>query len=101
MRRRATFEHPETLTTSTAIDVVPPRRQLALSAMAAVSMWRAGELVATCTRDLLQSAFTFWRRDITPPLGFLVYDEEGDNIEVDLTKMWAVKRIDSVKHNMC
>ena len=101
MRRRATFEHPETLTASTAIDVVPPRRQLVLSAMAKVSMWRAGELVAACTRDLLQSAFTFWRRDITPPPGFLVYDEEGDNIEVDLTMMWAVKLIDSVKHNMC
>ena len=69
--------------------------------MTAMSMWRAGELVAACTRDLLQSAFTFWQRDITPPLGFLVYSEEGDNIEVDLTMMWAVKRIDSVNHNMC
>ncbi len=101
MRRLVTFEHPETPTTSTAIDVVPPRRQLALSAMAAVGMWRAGELVAACTRDLLQSAFTFWQRDITPPLGFSVYDEEGDYIEVDFRMMWAVKRIDSVKHNMC
>ena len=101
MRRRVTFEHPKTLTTSTAIDVVPPRRQLALSAMAAVSMWRAGGLVAACTRDLLQSAFTFWQRCITPPLGILVYDEEGDDIEVDFTMMWAVKRVDSVKHNMC
>ena len=101
MRRRVSFEHPKTLTRSTAIDVVPPRRQLALSAMAAVSMWRAGELVAACTRDLLQSAFTFWQRCITPPLGILVYDEEGDDIEVDFTMMRAVKRIDSVKHNMC
>jgi hypothetical protein len=101
MRRRVSFEHPKTLTTSTAIEVVPPRRQLALSAMAAVSMWRAGELVAACTRDLLQSAFTFWQRCISPPLGLLVYDEEGDDIEVDYTMMWAVKRIDSVKHNMC
>ena len=101
MRRRVSFEHPKTLTRSTAIDVVPPRRQLALSAMAAVSMWRAGELVAACTRDLLQSAFTFWQRCISPPLGLLVYDEEGDDIEVDYTMMWAVKRIDSVKHNMC
>ena len=101
MRRQVTFEHPEALTTSTDIDVVPPTRQLALSAMAAVSMWRAGELVAACTRDLLQSAFTFWQRCITPPLGILVYDEEGDDIEVDFTMMWAVKRIDSVKHNMC
>ena len=101
MRRRVSFEHPKTLTTSTAIEVVPPRRQLALSAMAAVSMWRAGELVAACTRDLLQSAFTFWQRSISPPLGLLVYDEEGDDIEVDYTMMWAVKRIDSVKHNMC
>ena len=100
MRRRVSFEHPKTLTTSTAIEVVPPRRQLALSAMAAVSMWRAGELVAACTRDLLQSAFTFWQRCISPPLGLLVYDEEGDD-EVDYTMMWAVKRIDSVKHNMC
>ena len=102
MRRRVSFEHPKTLTTSTAIDVVPPRRQLALSAMAAVSIWRAGELVAACTRDLLQSAFTFWQRCITPPLGIcVVYDDEGDDIEVDFTMMWAVKRIDSVKHNMC
>ncbi len=90
MRRLVTFEHPETPTTSTAIDVVPPRRQLALSAMAAVGMWRAVELVAACTQ-----------RDITAPLGVLVYDEEGDDIEVDFTMMWAVKRIDSVKHNMC
>jgi len=101
MRRQVTFEHPETLTTSTAIDVVPPTRQLALSAMAAVSMWRAGELVAACTRDLLQSAFTFWQRRITPPLGILVYHEEGKDTEVDFIMMWAVKRIDSVKHNMC
>jgi len=104
MRRHATFEHPETLTTSIAIDVVPPKRQLAVAAMAAVSMWRAGELIAACTRDLLQSAFTFWQRDITPPLGILVYAEEDDDIsdtEVDFTMMWAVKRIDSVKHNMC
>jgi hypothetical protein len=99
-RRRVTFEHPETPTTSTAIDVVPPMRQLALSAMAAVSMWRAMELVAACTRDLLQSAFTFWQRDITPPLGVLVYNEEGDDIDVDITMMWAVKRVDAVKHNM-
>ena len=101
MRHRVSFEHLKTLTTSTAIDVVPPRRELALSALAFVSMWRAGELVAARTRDLLQSAFTFWQRYIAPPLGILVYDAEGDEIEIDLTMMWAVKRIDSVKHNMC
>ena len=101
MRRRVTFEHPETVTTSTAIDVVPPRRQLVLSAMAKVSMWRAGELVAACTRDLLQSSFTFWRRQVTALVGFLVFREEGDNIAVDATMMWAVNRIDSVNHNMC
>jgi hypothetical protein len=81
--------------------VVPPKRQLAVAAMAAVSMWRVGELIAACTRDLLQSAFTFWQRCITPPIGILEYDEEGDDIEVDFTMMWAAKRIDSVKHNMC
>ncbi len=36
-----------------------------------------------------------------PPLGILVYGVEGDDIDVDFTMMWAVKRIDSVKHNMC
>jgi len=103
MRHRVSFEHLKTLTTSTstAIDVVPLRRELALSALAFVGMWRAGELVAARTRDLLQSAFTFWQRYIAPPLGILVYDAEGDEIEIDLTMIWAVKRIDSVKHNMC
>ena len=101
MRRRVSFEHLKTLTTSTAIDGVPPRRELALSALAFVGMWRAGELVAARTRDLLQSAFMFWQRYIAPPLGISVYDAEGDKIEIDLTMKWAVKRIDSVKHNMC
>ena len=107
MRRQVTFEHPEALTTSIAIDVVPARQAMSMQlwdAWQLVSMWRAGELVAACTRDLLQSAFTFWKREMTPPLGFLVYVEEDDDIsdtEVDLTMMWAVKRIDSVKHNMC
>ena len=102
MRHRVSFEHLKTLTTSTAIDVVPPRRELALSALAFVGMWRAGELVAARTRDLLQSAFTFWQRYITPPLGILMVDDaEGDEIEINLKMMWAVKRIDSVKHNMC
>ena len=101
MRRRVSFEHLETLTTSTAIDVVPPTRELALSALAFVSMWRAGEFVAARTRDLLQSAFTFWQRYIAPPLGIVVYCDEDAETEIDLTMMWAVKRIDSVKHNMC
>lgn len=103
MRRRVTFEHPETLTTSTAIDVVPPPmwRHLVLYAMAPVNAWRADEMAAACARDLLQSAFTFWQRDITPPLGSLEYHEEDDIIEVDITMIWAVTRIDSVKHNMC
>ena len=102
MRHRVSFEHLKTLTTSTAIDVVPPRQELALSAIAFVGMWRAGELVAARTRDLLQSAFTFWQRYITPPLGILMVDDaEGDEIEINLKMMWAVKRIDSVKHNMC
>ena len=102
MRHRVSFEHLKTLTTSTAIDGVPPRRELALSALAFVGMWRAGELVAARTRDLLQSAFTFWQRYIAAPLGILMVDDaEGDEIEIDLTMMWAVKRTDSVKHNMC
>ena len=101
MRHRVSFEHLKTLTTSTAIDVVPPTRELALSALVFVSMWRAGELVAARTHDLLQSVFMFWQRYIPPPLGTLVYDEEGDEIEVDWTMKWAVRRIDAVKHNMC
>ena len=74
-----------------------------VSAMALVAAWRADAMAAACARDLLQSAFTFWQRDITPLLGLMIYTEEGVDIEVYRHRhvIWAVRRIDAVKHNMC